>query len=231
MRKFRAVSGALDDDGFELIRQWVSEEHQRSLLELLATPAGLASASRNAGGENYAARGLQRASPALAEALSSARVDSLAEQILGATAVLLDATFFNKHPGANWAVPSHQDRVIAAVSADVQGARVRRGEAYSEPTAEFLGALVALRVHFDRNDERTGALQLIRGSHLWGIVPDETLRQLQADQFTRVDAHPGDVLAMRPLAVHRSASGSAPSQRRVLHVVYGDTRRARDLGW
>lgn len=101
MRKFRGVFGALNDDGFELIRQWVSEEHQSSLLELLAAPAGLASASRNA---------------------------------------------------------------------DVQGARVRRGEAYSEPTAEFLGALVALRVHFDRNDERTGALQLIRGSHLWGIM-------------------------------------------------------------
>lgn len=231
LRKFRVVFRTLNHDGFELVRHWVSEDHQRSLLELLAAPTATARVSRSASGEDYATRGLQRSIPALAETLRSARIESLAEQVLGAAAVLLDATFFNKHLGANWAVPSHQDRVLAAATADVQGARVRRGEAYCEPAAEFLGNLVALRVHFDRNDELTGALKLIRGSHLWGVVPDETLRQLQADRFTRVDAEPGDVLAMRPLAVHRSASGSAPTQRRVLHVVYGDTQRARELGW
>jgi ectoine hydroxylase-related dioxygenase (phytanoyl-CoA dioxygenase family) len=49
---------------------------------------------------------------------------------------------------------------------------VRRGEAYSEPTAESLDSLVELRVHFDTTDERTGALQLIPASQLWRIVPD-----------------------------------------------------------
>jgi ectoine hydroxylase-related dioxygenase (phytanoyl-CoA dioxygenase family) len=190
-----------------------------------------AASSRGAGGEAYAARGLNRSIPVLAEALRHAQVESLAERFLGVPAVLVDATFFDKHAAANWAVPSHQDRVVAAAHADVPGARVRRGEAYSEPVAESLGSLIALRLHFDTTDERTGALQLISGSHLWGIVPDGKLRELTPGQFTMVDANPGDVVVMRPLTVHRSPSGSAPAHRRVLHVVYGDANLARELGW
>lgn len=221
----------LAGDGFELVRQWVTAEHQRSLLELLAAADGIASVSRGAGGQSYAARGLHRSITILAEALRHAQVESLAERFLGAPAVLVDATFFDKHAAANWAVPSHQDRVVAAANADVPGARVRRGEAYSELAAESLSGLVALRLHFDITDERTGALELISGSHLWGTVPDVQLRELSPDQFTSVAANPGDVLVMRPLTVHRSPSGSAPTHRRVLHVVYGDANVARELGW
>jgi hypothetical protein len=218
------------DDGFEMVREWLTAEHRGSLLKLLAAADGVASVSRGAG-ESYAARALHRSIPLLAQTLQHVGVESLAERFLDTPAVLLDATFFDKHATANWAVPSHQDRVVAAANADLKGARVRRGEVCCEPAAGFLGGLVALRLHFDRTDERTGALQLIRGSHLWGIVPDANLRQVTPSQFTMVDANPGDVLVMRPLTVHRSPSGSAPTHRRVLHVVCGDSHHARGLGW
>jgi hypothetical protein len=110
----------MPDDGFELVLPWVTAEHQRALLELLAA-AEVAKVSRGAGGESYAARGLNRSTSTLAEALREAQVESLADRLLAAPAVLVDATFFDKHEAANWAVPSHQGRVVSAVTSGVPG--------------------------------------------------------------------------------------------------------------
>jgi ectoine hydroxylase-related dioxygenase (phytanoyl-CoA dioxygenase family) len=141
--------------------------------------------------------------------------------VLGCLAVPLDATFFDKHARANWAVPGHQDRVMAVTATTARKPRFRDGIAYAELDAESLAGLVALRIHFDPTDSDTGALCVVPGSHLNGVMPNAQISNVPLDQYVPCVASPGDVLILRPLLLHRSSPSRGEAQRRVLHVVYG----------
>lgn len=109
--------------------------------------------------------------PELGRLLDACGIDALASAVLRARAVPLDATFFDKHARANWTVPGHQDRVIAVAATTSRKHRIRDGIAFAELDAKTLAGLVALRIHFDPTDRDTGALCVVPGSHLNGVMP------------------------------------------------------------
>jgi hypothetical protein len=121
---------------------------------------------------------------------------------------------------ANWTVPGHQDRIVAVGDDSFRKNRPRHGVAYAEPDARTLAALVALRVHFDATTAETGALSVIPGSHRDGVLTAQQIEEIPLDRYVPCEAKPGDVLAMRPLLLHRSSPSRGDGQRRVLHVVY-----------
>lgn len=70
-------------------------------------------------------------------------------------------------------------------------------------------------------DRETGALCVVPGSHLDGVMPSGQISDVPLDQYVPCAAGAGDVLILRPLLLHRSSPSRGEGQRRVLHVVYG----------
>lgn len=102
-------------------------------------------------------------------------------------------------------LPGHQDRIMPVDDDSRRKARIRDGFAYAEPDAHTLAQLVALRLHFDPTDADTGALCVVAGSHLSGVLSTAQIRDVPLESYAPCPAAPGDVLAMRPLLLHRSS--------------------------
>jgi hypothetical protein len=215
--KLTAASSELETAGFTLTRSFVNAE-SRDLLLRLTTPALGSGAVHHRGGGAFAARGLLRKVSELRRLLEACEIDSA---VLGDRAVPLDATFFDKHARANWTVPGHQDRIVAVAATTARKHRIRDGIAYAELDAKTLARLVALRIHFEPTDIETGALCVVPGSHLAGVMPSGQITNVPLDQYLPCVAGAGDVLILRPLLLHRSSPSRGEGQRRVLHIVYG----------
>jgi ectoine hydroxylase-related dioxygenase (phytanoyl-CoA dioxygenase family) len=97
---------------------------------------------------------------------------------------------------------------------------------YGEPPVAVLEQLLAVRVHFDPSNELTGALYVVKGTHLRGRISETELSSLPSTAYTPCCAAAGDLVFIKPLLVHRSAKSTSDSHRRVLHVVY-----APNDGW
>ena len=85
------------------------------------------------------------------------------------------AVAFDKSLATNWALPSHQDRVIAVQARhDVSGFvnwTKKDGCWHCEPPLWLLERMVFLRVHLDPCDATTGAMEIAPGSHALGVIP------------------------------------------------------------
>jgi Phytanoyl-CoA dioxygenase (PhyH) len=153
-----------------------------------------------------------------------------------AGARLVRVVAFDKTPAVNWFVPWHQDRAIAvAARHEVEGYgpwTVKDGVLHVEPPLAVLEAMVTLRVHLDDCDEDNGPLETLLGSHRRGRLAAREIAALAEDLPRRLClTAAGDVLALRPLTVHRSQRARLPRRRRVLHLEYCAHPLAPGLAW
>jgi hypothetical protein len=168
--------------------------------------------------------------PDLSALLLESGMTEVARSVLGDGAFPMDAIFFDKRPDANWTVPGHQDRLMPVAEVVPEG-RMRDGVPCVRASADVLGTLLALRLHFDSCGKRSGALQIVPGSHRLGVVPDRALAEVGLDRYQTCPAAPGDVLLMRPLVLHRSSPSQDTGGRRVLHVVYAAEQPRAGYQW
>lgn len=138
---------------------------------------------------------------------------------------LVRAVAFDKTPHANWFVPWHQDRTICVVGhADADGFALwtrKDGLDHVEPPVAVLERMVTLRVHLDECDADNGPLEAVTGSHRSGRLDKGAIAALLETATPMLClAARGDILAMRPLTVHRSQRARRPGRRRVLHLDY-----------
>ena len=191
--------------------------------------------ARRRDGGTFACRHLLWDVPGLGALLAETELDTLASRVLSAEAFPVAATLFDKVSAANWKVPSHQDRAVPVVArVETPGFTqwsVKCGVPYVEPPVDVLKHLVALRVHLDDCPAENGALAVVPGSHVQGRLADADVSDLSDDAFTLCPATAGDVLLMRPLAVHRSLPASTATHRRVLHVLYASAELPGRLRW
>jgi ectoine hydroxylase-related dioxygenase (phytanoyl-CoA dioxygenase family) len=135
----------------------------------------------------------------------------LASRLLQAPARLLRIQAFDKSPGVNWFVPWHQDRA----------------EDGQERSVAQLERTVALRIHLDDCDENNGPLEVIPGSHTAGRLDAQAIAvRTAATTPVLCLAVRGDIVAMRPLLIHRSQRARAPAARRVIHLEFTTFIRA-----
>jgi ectoine hydroxylase-related dioxygenase (phytanoyl-CoA dioxygenase family) len=136
---------------------------------------------------------------------------TLAGRLLKAPARLSRMQAFDKSAGANWFVPWHQDRAEDGV----------------ERSVAVLERTVALRIHLDDCDENNGPLEVVPGSHLTARLDATAIaeRVARASPLLCLAAR-GDIVAMRPLLIHRSQRARQPAARRVIHLEF----TAADLG-
>ncbi len=130
---------------------------------------------------------------------------ALASQLAQKPVWLSRLQAFDKSPEANWFVPWHQDRA----------------EDGRERPVEVLEDTVALRIHLDDCGDDNGPLEVILGSHTSGrLEADAIVKVLAGAAPVSCFAARGDIVAMRPLLLHRSKRATKPAARRVIHIEY-----------
>jgi hypothetical protein len=224
------VQRELESQGFVIVANAV-DEAQRAQLLCLLEPENLQRPARHPSGLVFAARHLLTTIPELGFVLNAIGVDALATRFLGPGAFPIDAAYFDKQRAANWAVPVHQDRVFPVLLDRDRKHRVADGVVVAEPSQTTLARLLALRIHFDPIHPEAGALFVLPGSHASGIVGMASIPAQPLASFVPCVAGAGDILAMRPLLLHRSPSSMHAGHRRVLHVVYATEQPDDGLRW
>jgi ectoine hydroxylase-related dioxygenase (phytanoyl-CoA dioxygenase family) len=117
---------------------------------------------------------------------------------------------FDKTVDANWFVPWHQDRA----------------EDGRDRAINVLEQTIALRVHLDECDEANGPLEVIPGSHTQGrLTANAIAASVAATSPLLCLANRGDILAMRPLLIHRSQRAHKLAARRIIHIEYQPVER------
>lgn len=139
---------------------------------------------------------------------------ALAGRLAGGPVQLTRLEAFDRSPQANWFVPWHQDRM----------------EDGAERPIAFLENTVMLRIHLDTCSEDDGPLEAIAGSHHKGRLDAHAIAETAAQaQPVLCLTERGDILAMRPLLLHRSQRARKPAVRRVIHIEYTRSEFLRSL--
>lgn len=158
-------------------------------------------------------------SPAIREAALGSGVAALARELLGCSSLRLwEDTTFVKEAGATVRSAFHQDKHFARFEGN-----------------QDIVAWIAL----DEASEERGALEYVRGSHLWNtafapnmffaqtILPGAPAPKLpdietNRDDFdiVRVDAQPGDVIFHHGLTVHGACGNPSAHKRRAISFRY-----------
>lgn len=229
-----ASKSNLHSFGFATLPQTVNADGIQRVLDCLKGAEAL-SGARQRISQTYAVRHLLWDVPNLAWCLTHTGLDDVARDLLGQPAFPISATFFNKNPDANWTVPGHQDLVMPVAERQTAegftGWSEKSGVTYVEFPEAALVDLVALRLHLDDCSVENGALAVVPGSHLRGKLRDAEIAAITRESYQLCPAKVGDVLAMKPLLVHRSSPATTPSHRRVLHVVYAVADPGQGVRW
>ena len=219
---------SFSDDGYELIISFLDPEQ----LDKLSSEIGSVELSRSAGG----VRNAQVNYPCIGELCSSSLVLDKAASFLHSTPTLVRAILFNKTESNNWLVPWHQDRTVA-VSSKFQAKgwgswSEKDGVLHVQPPIEVLNSMVTFRIHLDATSEKNGCLSVAPGSHKYGVLTQrEIIEKLDSVVPVLCKAPAGSALAMRPHLLHASSKGTAPTQRRVLHLEYSDYKLPSGVSW
>jgi hypothetical protein len=162
-------------------------------------------------------------------------VDALAQQLLpGAHAVRIVA--FNKTEASNWALPWHQDRVVAlrerTETAGFTNWTNKAGIWHAEPPIELLERMLFARIHLDPANTESGCLQLALGTHARGKIAVADAEAIaKSVPIENCIAERGDVLFAKALILHRSSPSRAATGRRAIRIDYCAELLPSSLEW
>ncbi len=225
---------AFDRDGFQLIRRVLCADEVAGIIA--AIESAIHAHGRHRGAEQFAIRRLTEAVPSIAKLATHPRISPIVREAIGDHACLVRSILFDKTPGANWAVPPHQDATIAVRDRiDTPGFgpwSIKAGVPHVQPPREVLESMVTLRMHLDDCPNVAGALRVIPGSHRHGVLSaDQLAIMTRYSAFESCPASAGDCLLMRPLLIHASSPAAAPSHRRVVHLEFAAAELPNGLEW
>jgi ectoine hydroxylase-related dioxygenase (phytanoyl-CoA dioxygenase family) len=212
----RSLQERILSDGFAIVPNALPEREVADLLamieqsELPRSRAGMRHAMRN---------------ESAAGAARDPRLLSMAQDVLGSTAIPFRATLFDKSPTSNWLVVWHQDTALPLRErrevTNWGPWSIKDGVNYAHAPARALEQVLALRLHLDDSAAENGPLRVLPGTHALGVLSDDALHKLSTTiQAIDCIVPRGGILAMRPLVVHASSKSQSSAPRRVLHIEY-----------
>ena len=179
-------------------------------------------------------------------ASNSARYTSLPNQIRNCLegkvseflpgAKIVRLTAFNKSSSNNWALPWHQDRVIAVKQRhDIPGfSKWTRKDGYwhCEPPIRILENMIFARVYLDDTFENDGDLEIVLGSHINGKMLSHDIRErLCRFNIEKCKAKRGDILIAKGLMLHRSSLMTSSRNRKILRVDFSADILPGSIEW
>lgn len=182
----------------------------------------------------FGVRRILRLYPDLAKMVITPQLSGLVRRIQP-KAQVIRSIYFNKPPLANWIVNWHQDLTInlkhKKIYPGFKNWRVLADRVVTQPPIDVLKNMFTLRVHLDQCTEQNGALRVIPGSHLEGVIDVRNgIGKNQAkEQICEVSK--GGVLIMKPLLLHSSRRTDNLASRRVIHMEFSDFQLPPDLDW
>ena len=209
------------ENGFEIVLRILGERNRQQLIACLGPVSG-------------AGRRALLTTPAVAKLASSAHLLNLVRPHLKSEPRPVRGIYFDKTPESNWLVTWHQDLTLAVrgrVNLPGFGPwSTKDGVPHVQPPIELLQQMLTVRLHLDDCDETNGALRVIPGSHAFGRLTAERIKELsQHSHVCRLSA--GDALVMSPLLLHASSRSQNPGHRRVLHIEYAAFSLPPELQW
>ena len=170
------------------------------------------------------------------ELARSEKLVKLVHPVLGEGAFPVRGIFFDKHEGANWKVPWHQDVTIAVrQKIDEKGYgpwSIKEGIQHVQPPSHILEGMVSVRLHLDDCLSSNGALRVIEGSHRLGKLDQTLVSNFVENRLIRTcEVNKGGVLLMSPLTIHASSIAEKPHHRRVIHLDYANVQLGGTLEW
>lgn len=213
-------------DGYLVVRGAIPEDAVRAWIDVL----GPLKASL--------ARGLL-GSPQIAALAGQPGLGALAAHVLGSGTEAVRGLLFDKTPRRNWAVTWHQDTVIAVDQqpehepVGFSAWSTKAGVTHVRPPRSILEAMLTVRLGLDDVQHEDGALHVIPGSHLGGVLNPEEIERARrtTPSMSCAPMRAGDALLMRPLLLHSSPRSSEPSHRRVVHIEYAAAPLPGPLRW
>ena len=158
--------------GYVLLHGVYSQQQTESLAERLSEalyrrddPAVLRSRGRI-----YGSRHLIAAWPEVRQIPWHPQLEEFVTAVLGPSAGLVRALFFDKPPDRSWSLPWHRDRTIAVKNNELatsvfQKPTVKAGIPHVEAPDSILTNMLTLRLHLDAMTSDNGPLSVIPGSH------------------------------------------------------------------
>lgn len=173
--------------------------------------------------------------PSIRDVAVSQRVRKIMESILGPECFAVRGIFFNKTRSSNWKVVWHQDLTIAVSQrADVTGFGPwtrKTGILHVQPPQDVMTGLLAIRLHLDESAIENGPLRVLPGSHRYGRLSAEQIRNWRKESAVTCTVPKGGALVMRPLLLHASSSCAIPNSRRVIHLEFAEAELPHGLSW
>ncbi len=213
----------LDTDGFCFLRSVFAPgtvASARAEWEAITRDNATDDAVLNAeSGPTYGARNLLDLWPQMMELVRAPALCDALHEVLGRTAGVVRALYFDKPPGHSWALPWHKDYSLAVRAPGPIGAftkpTVKAGVPHVIAPKDVLDRMLTVRIHLDDMTAENGPLRVIPGSHVAYHQQDDPPREAET-----LYCRAGDVLLMRPLVTHASGH-SKPDvglHRRIVHL-------------
>jgi hypothetical protein len=221
--------------GFALLEDFVNPQTVELVLEALAK-AKIDKVESQRAGKAFGIRNLLNVVPFTRDLANNSSCRSIVEPILGSTARVVRAIYFDKHKHANWKVSWHQDVTIAVqerLETDGYGAwSMKAGIHHVQPPASVLQNMLTLRIHLDDSEASNGALRVLPGTHRYGRLDSRQIQYWrQHRRPVTCSIRSGGAMVMKPLLLHSSMTAVNPRHRRVLHFEYSSVDLPGGLKW
>ena len=232
----RIFKDAVERDGFAIIPDALEPDPVSALSDALSTfSGGRREQGVHARGGIYALRNLFDLVPETKAALQAKAVRDAVSAVLGPGAFCVRALFLDKTPRANWKVPWHQDATIVVKErVEVTGFgpwTTKAGLQHVMAPPGTLSAMLTLRLHLDDCGESKGAMRVVRASHEYGRLPEDSIEQFTRYDVTTCVVGKGGLMAMRPLLLHASSPATEPGSRRVIQLDFCARNLPLPLEW
>jgi len=147
---------------------------------------------------------------------------------------VVKSIYFDKPSRSNWFVAYHQDLTISTANKHpLEGFinwTVKQGQYAVQPPVEVLQRNFTIRIHLDDTDEYNGALRVIPGTHLKGVIAPNDFKGLMENE-TVCSVQQGGIMIMKPMLLHASGRTINNKRRRVVHIEMSDAVLPEPLEW
>lgn len=182
----------------------------------------------------FAIRQFLKAIPSISPLIFTDKLITCLCWLFGDSYFVVKSIYFDKPALSNWFVAWHQDLTISVDKrAEIGGYgpwTVKHNQFAVQPPLDILQDNFTIRIHLDDTDEGNGALKVIPGSHLDGVIRPENIDHEAAASFS-CNVRAGGMMIMKPLLMHASGRTSNNKKRRVVHIEFSRAELAEGINW